>query len=314
MKILLVGKYPVGTKERFEQGWKGLDIELLPVSAEEFPKQNDCDMIILRGPKMPKDVIARFAPRLKLIMRWGAGFDGVDVKAAREFGIDVCNTPGANAHAVAELAVGLMIDIGRKIMCHQADLKAGCINKYLNQSTTLHNKIVGIVGGGNIGRQTATRVQAFGAKTIYYDVFRLTPEMEEKFHLEFVDLDTLLKTAHIVSLHVPLTDDNHHMINAEVINNMRDGAMIINAARGGLMDDEAVLEAVSSGKLAGAGIDCPESEDIAMEQKLISNPNIIVTPHIGGGVGDVGDNIIPMIVDNAKALVAGESLKFVVNK
>jgi phosphoglycerate dehydrogenase-like enzyme len=178
----------------------------------------------------------------------------------------------------------------------------------------LRNKVVGIVGAGNIGRQVASKVHAFGATTQYYDPYRLSPEREKEFQLKFVELPKLIATSDIITLHVPLTDENKHMIGAEQIAQMKDHAMVINTARGGLVDDEALLKAVESGKLSGGGLDVVENEPLTSDNPLIKNSNIIVTPHIGGGTADIADIIMPMLVEDIKAFAAGQKVAHVVNK
>jgi len=317
MKIAVVGTYPEGTFARFEEALAGCaGLELLKAETqEEFDRLTDADAIILRVLKMPAETIARFQ-NLKLIMRWGAGYDSVDVKEAGKRGIAVCNTPGANAYCVAELTVLLMLAVCHKLICHDRSLHSGVWSKntFLNQTVTLNNKLVGIVGGGNIGRQVAARVQAFGARVQYYDPFRLPEETEKALGMEYVELEKLLRTSDVISLHVPLMDSTRHMIGREQIAMMKDGAILVNAARGGLMDDQAVVEAVNSGKLAGAGIDCVENEPALPGTPILENPNILVTPHVGGGAADIADIIIPMIVENIKALNNGQPLKYIVNQ
>lgn len=149
-------------------------------------------------------------------MRWGVGYDSVDIEEAGRRGILVCNTPGANAYAVAELAVGLMIDVGRNIFAYYSNIKNEVWDRNAfvsNQS--LNGKTVGLIGGGNIGRQVARRVQAFGAKVHYYDVFRLPEALEREFQMTYCDLDTLLRTSDVISLHIPLLESTRHMIGAD---------------------------------------------------------------------------------------------------
>lgn len=164
---------------------------------------------------------------------------------------------------------------------------------------------MGIVGGGNIGRQTAAKVHAFEARTQYYDVFRLPKEEEEKFGLSYVSFEKLLETSDIISLHVPLSESTRHMIGKEELSRMKKGAILINTARGGLVDDSALLEAVHSGKLSGAGLDGVEREPLSADDGLLEEPNIIVTPHIGGGTADIGDAILPMLVEDIRRFAEG---------
>ena len=308
MKVAIVGTYPAGTFEKFKNYFSEKpEIEVVEVDTQKkFDALTEADAIVLRILKMPKEVVARIKG-LKMIMRWGAGFDSVDIEEAGKHGIYVCNTPGANAYAVAELTVTLMLAVGRKLICHDRAIHQGewSKNTFLNLTRTLNNKVVGIIGGGNIGRQVASRVQAFGSTVQYYDPFRLPEEMEEKLHMKYVGLEELIRTSDVITLHVPLMDSTRHMIGEKEIEKMKDGAILINVARGGLMDDEAVVNAVNSGKLSGAGIDCVE---------ILENSNIIVTPHVGGGSADISDVMFPMITENIELLEEEKALKYVVNK
>ena len=265
--------------------------------------------------KAPREVIAR-NPDLKMILRWGAGFDSVDIQAAGERGILVTNTPGANAGAVSELAVMLMLAVGRKLLCHTESLARGewSKNTFLNSSFCLNNKLVGIVGGGNIGRQVAAKVQAFGAQVQYYDAYRLPAGVEEGCRMTYAPLERLIETSDIISLHVPLLDSTRHMLGEEELKRMKDGAIIINTARGGLVDDDALVRAVHAGRLAGAGLDGVEREPLPAGDPLLTEPNIIVTPHIGGGTADIGDVIMPMLVQDIQDFAAGREPAHVVNR
>ena len=314
-KIVIAGTYPEGTFEKFQERLRGVDAELIEVKTQqEFDALQDADVILLRILKMPAKDIQRF-PSLKAILRWGVGFDTVDIEAAGKRGIYVCNTPGANAHAVAELVVMMILILSRKILCYRDNINSGqwTKNAYLNQTITLNNKVVGIIGAGNIGRRVAQDVHVLGASTLYYDPYRMSEEKESQLNMRYVSLEELLETSDIVTIHVPLMDSTRHMIGRDQIAAMKDGAILINCARGGLVDDQALLEAVESGKLAGAGIDTLEVEPPDAASPLRNNPNILLTPHIGGDVSDIGDVAIPMISENMKKLVKGEKPDYIVN-
>ena len=316
MEVLLAGTYPEGTLEKFQNTFAGTDIHVRAVVTEaEFKKESDVDAIILRILKMPKEVINRFSPRLKMIMRWGAGYDAVDIKAARERNIDVCNTPGANAYAVSELAVLLMLAVGRNLLAHEEKLREGVWSRELFNKTSqsLRGKIVGIVGGGNIGRQVARKVQVFGAKTFYYDAFRLSEEMEQQLELQYFEYEQLLKESDVITFHVPLMDSTAHMLNTENISLLKQNAIVINTARSGIIDDAALLEAVKNGHVLGAGLDCTEETPISKDNPLLQYPNFIVTPHVGGVTNDIAESIMPMIVENLRLIAKQESPKYVVN-
>lgn len=315
IKVVLAGNYPNQTFEKLRAllPEDAFDLSMVD-NQQDYDAMTDAEIMILRIFKAPEEVIRRNT-RLKMILRWGAGFDSVDIKAAGRRGILVTNTPGANANAVSELAVLLMLAVGRKLLCHIESLKNGVWSKntFLNSSFCLNNKRVGIIGGGNIGRQVADKVQSFGASVQYYDVFRLPSATEQAHNMTFVPLETLLETSDIISLHIPLLESTHHIIGAEELQRMKHGAIIINTARGGLIDDHALAEAVRSGKLAGAGLDVVEDEPLPRDHVLLKDPNIIVTPHVAGGTADIGDIILPMLVKDILSFAAGTEPAHVVN-
>lgn len=316
LKVVLAGTYPIHTFEKLRALLPKESFELTAVDTpEKYEAMTDAEIMILRIFKAPREVMEK-NPRLKMILRWGAGFDSVDIEAAGKRGILVTNTPGANANAVSELAVLLMLAVGRKLLCHTECLKKGewSKNTFLNSSFCLNNKLLGIVGAGNIGRQVAAKVQAFGASVQYYDPCRLPEKMEKEFHLTYVPLEELVRTSDVLSLHVPLTEQTHHMLGEKEIAAMKDGAIIINTARGGLIDDHALAEAVKSGKLGGAGLDGVENEPLEPGNELLAEPRIIVTPHIGGGTADIGDVIIPMLVQDIIDYSKNKEVKHAVNQ
>ncbi len=316
MKVVLAGKYPARTFETLRELLPESQFELEAVDTPEaYDAMTDAEIMILRIFKAPAEVIER-NKNLKMILRWGAGYDSVDIQAAGERGILVTNTPGANAGAVAELAVMLMLAVGRKHLCHHESLRQGewSKNTFLNSSYSLNNKIVGIIGAGNIGRQVAKRVQAFGAKTQYYDEFKLTPAMETEFSLPYVTFEELIKTSDIITLHIPLTDQTKHIIGAKELERMKPGAIVINTARGGLVDDCALAAAVRDGRRRGAGLDGVEREPLSPDDELLQDPTIIVTPHVGGGTADIGDVILPMLAQDIRDFADGNDVKHVVNR
>lgn len=314
--VVLAGKYPANTYETLRDQLPRDKFSLRKVETEaEYEAMTDAEIIILRIFKAPKEVIGR-NPGLKMILRWGAGYDSVDIKTAGERGVLVTNTPGANASAVSELAVMLMLAVGRKLLCHTRSLSEGnwSKNTFLNESFCLKRKVVGIVGGGNIGRQVADKVRVFGAVVQYYDAFRLPAEMEAEHQMKYMEFQELLQTSDIVTLHIPLTEETKHLIGSDQIARMKSGAILINTARGGLVDDAALAAAVKSGRLAGAGLDVVEREPLAADDELILEPNVIVTPHIGGGTADIGDEIIPILVNDILDFAEGNNPRHVVNE
>lgn len=319
INVALAGQYPEDTLGRFRAALPEDQFAItLYASKEEFDSIKGAEILILRNFDADKAFMVR-NPELRLICRWGVGFDCIDIKEAGKRGITACNTPGANAESVAQLVIMEMLTIGRRLVCHIQQLAQGnwSRNDYINNSWTMDHKVVGIIGAGNIGRNVARKAQAFGATTQYYDVFRLPEEREKELGLTYKPLAEIIATSDLITLHVPLTEENFHMIGEKEIATMKKGAILINASRGGIVDDEAVFEAVESGKLLGAGLDVVENEPLPRRDPLLHNPNILVTPHIGGNVTDIGDNIIPMIVQSIQDYAAGTPAKeihYCVNK
>ena len=312
MKIALAGPYPAGTLEQFQALLPGQ--KFFPVETQEaYEALTDVDCIIVRVLKTPEPVLDN-KPNLKAVIRWGAGYDSVDIQAAGRRGIPVLNTPGVNAYAVAELALGMMITLNRKVLGYWNNVQQGNWDRGAFASLSLNHKTVGIVGGGNIGRRVAALVQALGAQVIYYDAFRLAPEREQELHMTYVSLDELVERADLVSLHVPLLDSTRHIIGAEQLSRMKPTACLVNTARGGLVDDSALLQALQRGQLAGAGLDCVEDEASQVTKGLTDTPNVLITPHIGGATAHLADALIPTIAQIIQTLAEGGELNNVVNR
>ncbi|MCI8454889.1 MAG: 3-phosphoglycerate dehydrogenase [Lachnospiraceae bacterium] len=312
MKIILAGSYPEGTIEKFREA---LPQDTFAAVTEQSMLETlrDAECMILRILKAPKQVITNNR-HLKAILRWGAGYDSVDIEAAGKQGVLVANVPGANAYAVAELAVGMMIALGRDLRGCCQSVQDGVWERTLfARVTSLNNKTVGLIGGGSIGRQVAKRVQAFGAKVQYYDVFRLGEETEREYGLSYVPFEALLETSDLVSLHVPLTDDTYHLIGQKELGRMKKTALLINTARGGLIDEDALLAALREDRLAGAGLDGVEEESSKTSIALSQRSEVLLTPHVGGTTSDLADAMIPRLIRQIKQLKASGKITETVN-
>ncbi len=256
-------------------------IDLTGVPKDELPKHvGDLDAIIIRSATKVRKEFIDAARNLKVIGRAGVGLDNVDVEYAKSKGIKVLNTPGATSISVAELVIGLILAVMRKIAYADREMRHGKWPKKKCKGIEMYGKTLGIIGIGRIGREVAKRARAFGMKIIYYDVFKLDDRTANELGVEYRDLDDLIGEADVITLHVPLLPETKHMINAERIAKMKDGAIVINAARGGVVDEDALYEALKSGKLYGAALDVYEHEPLK-ESKLFELDNIVLTPHIG---------------------------------
>ncbi len=231
-------------------------------------------IIVRSATKVTKEVIEA-ADSLKVIGRAGIGLDNVDREAAKQKNIKVVNTPTATSISVAELALGMMFAAARRIPQATVSTRAGKWEKKQFKGFELYGKTLGIIGIGRIGTELAKRAQVLGMKIIAYD-----PNVSSHDQAQMVDLDTLVKESDYISLHIPKTPETTHILGKDAFGKMKDGVVIINCARGGVVDEQALYDAITSGKVRIAGVDVYESEP-AKENKLFELDQVIVTPHIG---------------------------------
>ncbi len=238
------------------------------------------DALVVRSrTKVTKEIIGA-GRHLRAVGRAGAGLDNIDVEAAEKEGIMVLNTPEAPAQAVAELTIGLMLSLARSIPLANQTMKEGKWIKKELEGWQLKDKTLGVIGLGNVGEKVAKIAKALGMRIL---ITKRTPppqELLKELEAEFVPLNELLQRSDIVTIHVPLTPQTHHMIGAKEIQAMKDGAFLINTSRGAIVDEKALLEALKSGKLGGAALDVYEVEP-PTDFSLIRLPNVVATPHIG---------------------------------
>jgi len=254
------------------------ETEITPEQIAE--KIGNFEVVVVRSrTKMIRELIAK-ADKCKIIARVGIGLDNIDQEAAKEKNIRVINAVEGAITAVAELVIGLMISMAREISRADREIRNGNWIKKELMGSELKGKYLGIVGLGNIGKRLGRLARALNMNIIGYDVVPIDDEFSKEVGLMKADLDTLLSSADYVSFHVPLLDSTRHMINAEKLKMMKNTARIINTSRGGVIDEEALYNSLKDGSLAGAALDVFEVEP-ATENKLITLPNFIATPHIG---------------------------------
>jgi D-3-phosphoglycerate dehydrogenase len=252
--------------------------EITPEQLAE--KIGDFQVVVVRSrTKLSRELVEK-ADECQIIARVGVGLDNIDQEAAKEKNIRVINAVEGAITAVAELVIGLMLSMAREIPRADREIRNGNWIKKELMGSELKGKYLGIVGLGNIGKRLGRLARALNMNIIGYDVIPIDEEFSKEVGLMKADLDTLLTSADYVSLHVPLLDSTHHMINAEKLKTMKNTACIINTSRGGVIDEEALYNSLKDGSLAGAALDVFEVEP-ATENKLITLPNFIATPHIG---------------------------------
>jgi phosphoglycerate dehydrogenase-like enzyme len=293
--------------------------ELLPPSLDAVmakhgsPEFNavlgDAECLVGFGDGTMDDAFYKRAPKLKLVQLLSAGYDRIDIEAARRAGVPVCNNGGANSTAVSEHAIMLMLAVSRSLVWQHANVSGGRWRGNNANSVKLfemYGKTLGIVGLGTIGRKTAKLARAFGMRVQYYDVTRLSEEHAEQIGVRFALLEELLKTSDIVSLHVPLLPDTRHMINAERLKMMKPSAYLINTCRGPVVDEPALIEALSNGTIAGAGLDVFDQEPPPPNNGLFALPNVVLTAHFAGPTWDTQYSRFRNAFDNCQRVMRGE--------
>jgi len=258
----------------------GFDIKFLTRREMLKEEVQECDALIVRSrTKVTRDLIKR-GKSLKMIARAGYGLDNIDLKAAEASGIMVVNAPEAPADSVAELTIGLVIALARKIPFADMSMKRGKWLKKELKGFLLKGKKLGLIGLGNIGLRVARIAKAIGMKILVTKRTPPSPQLLEELEADFLSLDDLLRQSDIISIHVPLTEETKHMIDVEEINKMKNGVFLINTSRGEVVNEKALLDALKTGKIGGVALDVYETEP-PKNLELIRHPNVICTPHIG---------------------------------
>jgi lactate dehydrogenase-like 2-hydroxyacid dehydrogenase len=308
----------------------------LPLSDEQVAPLADCEIIRRTGSgpvqreelikmlagvagllgsaqlKVPNEVIDA-SPSLRVISNFGVGYDNVDIAYARERGIAVCNTPGVLSGAVADLTLGLMLQLARNLGDAQAVVREGRWVKGappLPLGADLTGKTLSIIGMGRIGCEVASRAQAFGMRVLYHDV---RPDCAAPEGAAPVDFRDALREADYLTLHTNLTDESHHLIGAAELAAMKPGAYLINTARGAIIDQRALFEVLKEKRIAAAALDVLEEEPPAPDEPLRSLPNVIITPHIGSATVETRDAMARLAVRNLADVLAGRDCPNVVN-
>jgi len=250
------------------------------------------------------------APRLRMVQKWGIGIDSIDLDVLRRRGIALGIAAGCNAGPVAELTIALMLAVYRRIPYVNREMRLGRwpTSEMRETCFQIAGKTIGLLGLGHIGRMVARRLAGFDAQIIYFDARRADAVTESALKVTYKSLNDLLATSDIVSLHLPLSDATSGLIGVTTIAQMKDGAVLINTSRGGLVDEASLADAVRSGKLRGAGLDAFDPEPPAANSPLLALDRVVLTPHAGGGVFD---NVAPVarhVFGNLLRYLRGEPL------
>lgn len=272
---------------------------------------HDFEAIVVRSRTKVTREIIEAAPKLRIIARAGVGVDNVDVEAATERGVMVVNAPESTSITVAEHALGLMLSLARKISLADKSVKEGKWEKSAFMGMELNGKTLGIVGMGRIGSQVASRCKAFGMDLMAYDPY-INQEAAAEIGVEITDLEGLLKAADVITIHVPLTSETKHLLAKEEMEIMKDTAFIVNCARGGIINEEDLYNAIKDGKIGGAALDVFEKEP-PEENPLLELDQVVFTPHIGASTREAQRDAAIIVAKEIKEVLGGGSPKNVIN-
>lgn len=267
-------------------------------------------LVIRSGTRVDQAVIDR-AERLKIVGRAGTGVDNVDLDAATRRGIIVMNTPGGNTISTAEHTIAMFLALSRNIAQADASLRAGAWKRKDYIGTELYDKTVGIVGLGRVGREVAERLKGFRMQTIAFDPIVSTEEAR-KMQIELVSLDDLITRSDYITVHTPLTEQTRHLISKQQLEKCRSGVRIVNCARGGILDEAALYDALKSGKVAGAALDVFEKEP-PENNPLLTLPTVIVTPHLGASTEEAQEKVAVQIAQQVRNALLGNNIVGAVN-
>ena len=271
---------------------------------ELYERSQDADIVMIANTPYPAEVVERL-DQLKLINVAFTGVDHVAMETASDKGIKVCNAAGYSNQAVAELSVGMALELFRSIKQGDQDVRKGSDFPGLIQGRELHGKTVGVIGTGSIGLQTARLYKAFGVELLGYN--RSEKEEAKELGMTYVSLDELLERSDVITVHLPATEETKHLLGAEQFDKMKESAIIINVARGPIFDNEALAQALNDGKIAGAGIDVYDMEPpLPDDYPLLSAKNTILTPHIGYLTDEAMLIRAEIAFDNTLAFIKGE--------
>lgn len=305
--IALDGLAPLATDKRFE-------LVVRPgLSGDELADAiSNADAVLVRSAtKITRASLAR-ADRLKAIGRAGVGIDTIDVDAASERGIPVLTAPAGNTISAAELTMALLLAVARKVPAADRSMKAGEWDKKSFNGFELYGKTLGLVGAGRIGGQVAKRARAFGMSVLVYDPYLLS-ERARELDVQLAPLDDVIRKSDVISVHVPLTEATAGLIGTAQFAMMKPTALLLNVARGGVVDEGALLVALQEKKIAGAALDVYETEPLQKDSPLRSLPNVVMTPHLGASTAEAQQNVAIEIAEAVRNCLAEGDLSAAVN-
>jgi phosphoglycerate dehydrogenase-like enzyme len=307
-RIVFVTNFPDAADVAREMAPSGFELSIVPARSPEYKEaMKDAEYLVGFVDGLVDEQLFKDGPKLKLIQLLSAGYDAADLAATKKAGVPLCNNGGANSPAVSEHAILLALAVSRQLVRQHKSVSSG--NWRGNSAPRVHEvggKTMGIVGLGTIGKKTARLANAFGMNVIYYDIARLTADQEDALNVKFRLLRELLRTADIVSLHTPLNKSTHHLIGAEELKLMKPDAILVNTARGPVVDEDALYQALTDGTIKAAGLDVFDEEPPQANNPLFTLDNVILTAHLAGPTFESNNARVRNAFDNVQRVARGE--------
>lgn len=312
LKVLISDPISAHGREILEKSGFSVDFKTGMKPEELKAVIGNYDALIVRSEtKVTKDIIA-VASRLKLIGRAGVGVDNVDVEAATKKGIIVMNTPEGNTISTAEHTMSMILSLARNIPQASATMKSGVWDRKKFTGVEVYGKTLGVIGLGRIGTQVVKRAQAFGMKVLVYDPF-LAVDRARKLDVEIADLDTIYRNADIITVHTPLTKETEGIVNKDAFAKMKKTVRIVNCARGGIVNEKDLEQALAEGRIAGAALDVFSVEPPPKDSALVAHPLVVATPHLGAATAEAQENVAVDIAKQVVEALSGGIIRNAVN-
>ena len=307
-----------GIASRTPHGWRSAVISAQSdgsYAEESLQEVADADFLVVGLERVTEEIFAR-TKHLKLVQRLGVGYDNIDLEAASSYGIPVCNMPDFNAGTVAEHAIMLMLALLRRVFESTLLMKGGQWppSAVAGQGIfEIQGKTLGSIGFGLIAQAVAKRLKPFEVNFLYYDKYRASATLEAELGASFSSLDDVLQYSDIVTVHLPLTQETHRLIGRVGFSKMKKTAILINTARGAIVDEEALVEALYQGEIAGAGLDVYSEEPLPTRHPLRRCPNVLLTPHLAGQTQEAMERMVATMLTNIQRVLRGEEPRYQVN-
>ncbi len=282
---------------------------------EKINKLEVAEVVLFAPGRFLSDEIMSHAKHIKLMQMWSSGYDKFNIESAKKYGIPVANNGGANACSVAEHAILLMLAVYRWLPASHSRVVEGkwAGNSHGMDMFLFNEKTLGIIGFGNIGKQVARKVSGFDMNVVYYDVVRASPDIEKEYNVTYMPFEELLKQSDIVTLHLHNNKTTENIIGEKELAMMKKSAVLINVSRAQLVNYDALLKALSTKQIHGAGMDVYMKEPTVAGDPLLSLPNVVATPHIGGSTNDTYKMVMERAMQNLKRACNGEKPQWVIN-